>query len=200
MSKPVILILGAGSRVGQSVAQIFASKGYKVALTARKVQETDSTPDQLNIAGDLADPSTVADVFSKVRAKLGTPSVVVYNGELICRAALVWRLTFCQAAAGTKLDPEDPLSISLDDYRQTLNVNNISVFVAAQEAARGFAELSSNASKTFIFTGNILNVTTMPFLFNAGVGKAATANLIQCVADVYKDRGFKCALDLVLLD
>lgn len=82
MSSPVVLIFGAGSRVGQSVASAFAAKGYKVALNARSLQASDDTPDQVNIAGDLADPNTVPDVFAKVKAKLGIPSVVVYNGEL----------------------------------------------------------------------------------------------------------------------
>jgi NAD(P)-dependent dehydrogenase (short-subunit alcohol dehydrogenase family) len=79
----VILILGAGPNVGSHVAKAFASKGYKVALAARKAKEADNTPDQVNIPSDLSDPNSVVNAFSKVKALLGLPSVVVYNGKNI---------------------------------------------------------------------------------------------------------------------
>lgn len=80
-SSPILLVLGAGSNVGQTVAKTFAAKGYKVALAARKLNESDSTQDTLNIQSDFSDPSSVVTVFEKVKAKFGVPSVVVYNGE-----------------------------------------------------------------------------------------------------------------------
>ena len=79
-SSPVLLILGAGSNVGQSVAQAFAAKGYKIALVSRSLKEEESTQDQLNISADLSDPDSIIQIFSKVKESLGLPSVVVYNG------------------------------------------------------------------------------------------------------------------------
>lgn len=84
-TSPVILILGAGSNVGQHVARAFAAKGYKTALVARKLKEEDSTTDQLKISNDLVDPDSVIEAFSKVKASLGFPSVVVYNGMSFCQ-------------------------------------------------------------------------------------------------------------------
>lgn len=78
----ILLILGAGSNVGQSVAKEFASKGYRVALAARRLKEEDSTSQELHIPADLSNPSSVAEIFSKVKEKLGVPSVVVYNGRM----------------------------------------------------------------------------------------------------------------------
>jgi hypothetical protein len=72
-----------------------------------------------------------------------------------------------------------------------LIVNTASPFVAAQQAALGFAQLPESASKTFIYTGNILNTTVIPPLLDLGVGKSATAHIIQSAAAAYKDRGFK---------
>jgi NAD(P)-dependent dehydrogenase (short-subunit alcohol dehydrogenase family) len=80
-TSPVILIFGAGSNIGQHVARAFASKGYKVALVARKLKETDDNADQINIPGDLSDPNSVVNAYAKVKAVLGVPSVVVYNGK-----------------------------------------------------------------------------------------------------------------------
>lgn len=79
-SSPVVLILGAGSNVGQHVARAFAAKNYKVALVARKLKEEESTPNQLHIPGDLSNPNAVVDAFTKVKEVFGHPSVVVYNG------------------------------------------------------------------------------------------------------------------------
>jgi NAD(P)-dependent dehydrogenase (short-subunit alcohol dehydrogenase family) len=81
-TSPVILILGAGSNIGQNVARAFVSKGYKVALAARSLREEDNTADQINIPGDLSDLDFVASIFAKVKTLLGLPSVVIYNGDI----------------------------------------------------------------------------------------------------------------------
>ncbi|KAL8652365.1 MAG: hypothetical protein Q9226_004305 [Calogaya cf. arnoldii] len=172
-SSPVILILGAGPNIGQHVAQAFAAKGYKLALASRKAKE-ESTGEQLNISSDLADPKSVVDVFSKVKETLGLPSVVVYN-----------------AAALTVNDAKDPLSLPLADFTRDMNINTTSAFVAAQEAVSAFKQLPDSASKTFIYTGNKLNTTTMAPLLDLGVGKSATAHIIQSAAAAYAERGFK---------
>lgn len=83
-TSPVIFILGAGSRIGASVAKAFAAKGYKVALASRKASEANNTANEIHIQSDLADPGTVVNAFSQVRASLGIPSVVVYNGVYNC--------------------------------------------------------------------------------------------------------------------
>lgn len=80
-ASPVILILGSGPNVGKHVARSFAAKGYRVALTSRSPKSQDDSPTQLNIASDLSNPDSVAEVFSKVKASFGLPSVVVYNGK-----------------------------------------------------------------------------------------------------------------------
>ena len=86
MSKvsPIILILGAGPNIGQSVARAFRAKGYRVALAARRVTEANNTADEIYIQSDFTDASSVVNAFSKVKASLGIPSVVVYNGEHPC--------------------------------------------------------------------------------------------------------------------
>lgn len=81
MSVPVALILGAGSNIGSGVARAFAAKGYKIALVARKAEEDKSTANEVHIKGDFANPESLAQVFDKVRSKVGLPHVVVYNGE-----------------------------------------------------------------------------------------------------------------------
>jgi len=83
-TSPIILILGAGPRIGTSIAEAFAAKGYKVALTSRKASEANNTANEIHIQSDFADPGNVVNAFSQVKASLGIPSVVVYNGVYRC--------------------------------------------------------------------------------------------------------------------
>ncbi|CAI7569266.1 unnamed protein product [Penicillium discolor] len=174
-TSPVILILGSGPNIGQHVARAFAGKGYKVALASRSLKEEDSNEDRVYISADLSDPHSVKDIFSKVKASLGLPSVVVYN----------------EAAATTPNDPENPLSLPLANFNRDFQINTTSAFAAAQQAALSFEQLPDHRSKTFIYTGNILNSTPIANLLDLGVGKSATAHIIRSAATAYSDRGFK---------
>ena len=81
ISAPVLLILGAGSNVGAGVARAFAAKGYKVATTSRSPQAQGKHEGDLHIQADVSDTSAVIGVFEKVTIALGSPSVVVHNGQ-----------------------------------------------------------------------------------------------------------------------
>ncbi len=70
-------------------------------------------------------------------------------------------------------------------------VNTGSVLVAAQQAVEGFKKLPSGSLGTFIFTGNFLNVKTMPFLVGNGIGKSATAHLLSVASQAYAPKGFR---------
>ncbi|KAK9464226.1 uncharacterized protein V1516DRAFT_617267 [Lipomyces oligophaga] len=173
-TSPVIVILGAGSNIGQTVGKFFAGKGYKVALAARSLNEADSTENQLHIASDFSNTDDVVNVFKKVNSKLGIPSVVVYN-----------------ASSMSPSPAEDPFSLPIASFTKTLTVNVTSAFVAAQQAVEGFAKLPESASKTFIYTGNILNVAILPGFLEPGIGKSGAAHLIWAASEAYKDRGYK---------
>ncbi|EXJ93386.1 hypothetical protein A1O1_01778 [Capronia coronata CBS 617.96] len=171
---PVVLILGAGPNIGQAVARTFASKGYKVALAARALKEVDSTDNQLNIPSDFSKTDDVVNAFDRVKKVFGIPSVVVYN-----------------VAAVHFTPADDPFAISLADFSVDTTINIYSAFVAAQQAVSGFAQLPASAARTFIYTGNVLNVAILPRFLSAGVGKSGAAHMIWVASDAYKDRGYK---------
>lgn len=173
-TSPIVLILGAGPNIGQAVARKFASKGYKVALAARSLKEADATPGQLNIPSDFSNTDDVVNAFQKVNKEFGIPSVVVYN-----------------VSAATFTPPEDPFALPLAALNRDLNINLASAFVAAQQAVAGFAQLPASAAKTFIYTGNILNVQILPAFIDQGIGKSAGAHMIWAASAAYKDRGYK---------
>ncbi|KAL3952065.1 hypothetical protein ACCO45_013782 [Purpureocillium lilacinum] len=170
----VLLILGGGANVGSSVARAFADNGYKVAVTSRSPRPQGEAGVDLHVQGDLSDPASVPSIFQKVVQALGPPSVVVYN-----------------AAAATRNAPEDPLALSLEDLNRDFQINTASVLVAAREAMALFATLPASAPRTFIYTGNILNKTTIAPLLSLGIGKSATAHLIASASQVYKAKGYR---------
>ncbi|KAF5026986.1 hypothetical protein F66182_859 [Fusarium sp. NRRL 66182] len=173
MASPILLILGAGPNIGTHVAKGFAAKGYRVALASRKAHALD---DVIHIPVDLSMPESVPNVFETVKSTLGAPpSVVVYN-----------------AAAIYPYHQSDPLS-SLDaaTYTEWMSVNTLSALSALRQSVIGFKTLPPSCSKTFIYTGNMLNIKHIPGMMSLGLGKVSTAFIIQYLSEIeeYKDDG-----------
>ncbi|KAG9232028.1 hypothetical protein BJ875DRAFT_97888 [Amylocarpus encephaloides] len=167
-SSPVLLLLGAGKNIGLHTANLFSKNGYKVALASRSGLPLSETKDDLlNIKADFADPSSLSTVFSEVKSKLGAPSVVIYNA---------YAYTFT---------PE-PLSQPVPEFQNSMTVSITSGYAALKAAAEAFSTLPADITKTFIYTGNRLNIEPMPKLLDLGVGKAASAHLIQAMSMVFQ--------------
>ncbi|KAF4994648.1 hypothetical protein FGRMN_5645 [Fusarium graminum] len=171
---PIALILGAGPNIGQSAVRKFTSQGYRVALASRSLKESDSTNDQLHITSDFAKPDEITKTFNRVKDVFDIPSVVMYN-----------------ASRASRSPPDDPFALNFADFRDDQIVNVNSLFVAAQQAVSGFAQLPSSAPRTFIYTGNILNISMIPGFLALGAGKSAAAYIIWTASAAYKDRGYK---------
>jgi NAD(P)-dependent dehydrogenase (short-subunit alcohol dehydrogenase family) len=87
---------------------------------------------------------------------------------------------------------EDPLSsISIDEVNDEFAVNVLSPLFAVQEAIKGFKQLPKSASKTFIYTGNILNLVVKSDALIFGMTKATAAKMIRSATGTYAKRGFK---------
>lgn len=174
----VVLILGAGPRVGASVAEHFLNNGYKVAVASRSGKAADTTSELSGFKADFADPNSIAPLFDAVKTQLGAPpSIVVYN------------------AAGMSPPPEKDsvLSIPAESVAKDLNINTISPYVAAQQAISGWETLPQGTKKAFIYTGNALNVTIlpMPAMLTLGVGKSASAHWLGLADTLYSARGYR---------
>jgi NAD(P)-dependent dehydrogenase (short-subunit alcohol dehydrogenase family) len=174
----VALILGAGPRVGASVAETFAKNGYKIAVASRGGSGTKNEKGYLSLKADFSKPETIPELFDAVRAEFQTaPSVVVYN-----------------AASLTPPPQADALfSIPAASLGTDLKINTISPYVAAQKAVSEWDSLPKETKKTFIYTGNALNTTIIPvpMFMNLGVGKSATAHWVGLADAVYSARGIR---------
>ncbi|KAI8944395.1 NAD(P)-binding protein [Xylaria longipes] len=178
MASPVVLILGAGPRIGASIADRFAGDGYKVALASRKGTDGLTEKGFLSLKADFNNPESIPALFDAVRAEFTTaPSVVVYNA----------------AALTPPPDKDSVLSIAASSVASDLNVNTVSPYAAAQQALAAWESLPEGTKKTFIYTGNILNtaVLPVPMMQNLGIGKAASAYWVGLADTMYSAKGFR---------
>jgi NAD(P)-dependent dehydrogenase (short-subunit alcohol dehydrogenase family) len=174
----VALILGAGPNIGTSVAAKFASTGFKVAIASRSGTGSKNADGYLSVKADFTKPETIPAVFDAVKAEFNTaPSVVVYNA----------------AALTNPPDQTSALSVPLDSFASDLNINTVSPYAAAQQAVAGWETLPADAKKSFIYTGNILNVrpVPVPMMINLGTGKSATSFWLQLADATYSDKGYR---------
>ncbi|KAK4937992.1 hypothetical protein LTR10_021481 [Elasticomyces elasticus] len=174
----VVLILGAGPRVGACVAEKFASIGYKVAVASRSGSDSSASKGYLSLKADFSKPDSIPALFDAVRTEFQTaPSVVVYNAATLTRPPV----------------EDSALSIPAESVASDLNVNTVSPYVAAQQAVSGWETLPKETKKTFIYTGNFLNVVIppVPVFLNLGIGKSASAFWIGLVDATYSSRGYR---------
>lgn len=82
-TKPLLLLLGAGSNIGQAVSKKFLAGGYHVALAARSLPDRKISNQEWSYKLDLSNPSAVEDLFAKVSKDVGIPSVVIFNGMVV---------------------------------------------------------------------------------------------------------------------
>ncbi|KAF2838839.1 putative short-chain dehydrogenase [Patellaria atrata CBS 101060] len=177
MSKPIALILGAGANIGTAVARRFNSEGYSVAVASRSYSDTPTPDGYFGVKTDFSDSTSIPEVFRKVKAALGNPSVVVYN-----------------AASAVQIpDADNILSLPVEEMKKSIEVNTWSPYVAAQETIKGFEELPKEGRKVFIYTGNILNTTIIPvgYFLALGIGKSASAHWIGAADAAFSEKGYR---------
>jgi len=174
----VVLILGSGPRIGASVAETFASNGYKVAVASRKGTGAKTAEGFVSLKADFTKPDSIPALFDAIKTEFHTaPSVVIYNA----------------AALSMPSDKDIVLSVPAETVASDLNINTISPYVAAQQAISGWETLPKDTKKTFIYTGNILNVSIvpMPMMLTLGMGKSASAFWIGLADMTLAARGFR---------
>ncbi|KAF8183741.1 hypothetical protein K438DRAFT_1838525 [Mycena galopus ATCC 62051] len=135
MSSPIAFIIGAGKNIGGHTAAALKAKGYRVALGSRKPVVDEVKKDgYFAVPVDAGNPESVKAAFAEVNKELGPPSVVIFNAAVLVSPPV----------------PEDPLTLSLEAFKQHTDFG-LSVYVAAQEAVLGFrSETNKDALKTFI--------------------------------------------------
>ncbi len=141
MSRPAAIVTASDSGIGKATAVVLAEAGYDVGITWHTDEEGAlGTAKEVEAAGgrsvvrrlDLSDAATGATVIEELADELGRLDVLVNNAGVAKSAPF--------------------LEMSLDDWRQVLEVNLTGAFVCAQAAARRMAQAGG---------GRIVNVTSV---------------------------------------
>lgn len=155
-------------------------------MTASRSATAQGSEDTFHVPLDLSQPDSIEGAFEEVTQKLGSPpSVVVYNGK---NHAIAYPWTCLNqsddvSAAKREIHENGSFSLSVKAFTDALNINTVSLFAAAKAAH------ALKKDVTFIYTGNVLNRTVLPGFLTLGVGKSASAHIIQSLAAEYKVDG-----------
>ncbi|MCW0212301.1 MAG: SDR family oxidoreductase [Pseudonocardia sp.] len=119
MSARVAVVTGAGSGLGQVIAEALLGAGYEVVLAGRRREALERTaagsPSALVVPTDVADPASVAALFAAVRARWGRIDLLVNN-------------------AGTFGPSGTPDEIDVDAWQAAVGTNLTGSFLCAREA------------------------------------------------------------------
>ncbi|KAJ3332774.1 hypothetical protein HDU93_008953, partial [Gonapodya sp. JEL0774] len=90
-SKPLCAIVGVGPQLGFSLAKLFSSQGYSLALLSRNQKNLADYVQQVTAAGGVASPfacdagdeRSIDEAYANMKAEMGDPDVLVYNAAAL---------------------------------------------------------------------------------------------------------------------
>lgn len=147
----IAVVTGAGSGIGQASALALLADGWSVALAGRRIDALEETLAEagedadraLAIATDVTDPASVAGLFKATKDRFGRLDFVFNN-----------------AGGGSPPDPFE--DISLETWRQVLDVNLTGPFLCSQEAFRIMKDQDPRGGR-IVNNGSISAHTPRPF-------------------------------------
>src|SRR5262245_11713342 len=150
MNQKIAIVTGAGSGIGRAVALALLRHGYAVALAGRRDTALQATAalagefssQAITIVTDVTDADSVHHLFDEVIARHGRVDLLFNN-----------------AGRGAPPVPLDELSI--EKWRQVVNVNLTGVFLCTREAFRVMKAQSPRGGR-IINNGSISATTPRP--------------------------------------
>ncbi|EHY88095.1 SDR family oxidoreductase [Saccharomonospora azurea] len=155
----VAVVTGAGTGIGRAAAQALLRDGYRVALAGRReaaLREAgaDYEAAALVVPTDVTDPAAVGALFETVVATWGRVDVLFNN-------------------AGTFGPVGSIDTVSVEDWRRTVDVNLTGMFLCAREAVRVMKAQEPRGGR-IINNGSLAATTPRP----ESVAYAATKHAI----------------------
>lgn len=174
MSKPVVVVVGAGPGVGASVARRFGEAGYDVALLARTAPALKELADRLEAEGitagwtrvDVADADALTEAITASGRREGRIDVLHFNLS-----------TFRQA---------DPLQLSADELLEDVR-RGVAALLTAAQAARPFMSAGGRVTAT----GSMAADRPSAAAASLGVQKAALRNLVRSLDTALRPDGIR---------
>lgn len=171
MSKPLLVIVGAGQGVSAGVARKFGSEGFRVALIARNQGSLDTLVNNLKseaveafaITADATNTESVENTFQVIREQFGTPDVLLYNAAVISQSTV------------SKLNEQQ----LIDEFK----VNVVGALTSVKQVVPAFVERREG---TILITGGGIAITPNPEYASLSIGKAGVRSLTYSLAQELK--------------
>jgi NAD(P)-dependent dehydrogenase (short-subunit alcohol dehydrogenase family) len=169
----VAIVTGAGTGIGKSAALALIKDGYSVALVGRRRELLEKTAADagaasvpkdhtLVIPADLAQPANVKTVFSQVKEKWGRLDVLFNN-----------------AGMGAPAIPMEDLT--LEQWKQVVDINLTAMFLCSQEAIRMMKAQSPKGGR-IINNGSISAHAPRPYSAPYTATKHAVTGLTKSIS------------------
>ena len=176
--KKTVVITGAGSGIGRTIAGVLAQRGWQVVVTDINVEAAEAAAAQLDASGgrkhefarlNVSDAADAARVADDIADRLGVDAWVSNAG-----------ISFMQRF----------LEMPIEKYDKTLDINLKGVFVCGQAAARAMVRTG--------IKGAIVNTASMagkqgkvPFLADYVASKFGVVGLTQAMAFELAEHGIR---------
>lgn len=171
-------IVGMGPGIGLSVATIFASKGFDIAMVARSRERLDTYESFFRTEGrkalgyeaDAAQFDLLKFAFTQIQAEFGSTEVLIYNAALVRKTAV------------GKLNPETLV--------QDFTINVVGAMYSTQLV---LPQMEQQGRGTVLFTGGGFAHQPSPDHHSLSAGKAALLNYSLNLAQQYGAKGIHVA-------
>ena len=168
MSKPIVVIVGAGPGVSAGIARKFGAQGFKIILVSRRQESVDTECAQLQkdeieaygVTADATDEQALNAAFTRIQSEHGTPDVLVYN------------------AGANSIN--NPSVLRAEELLNDFNVNVTGALLSAQQVIPDMIERESG---TILFTGGALALNPVISRASAAISKAGLRNLTFTLAE-----------------
>ena len=156
-----IWITGASSGIGKALAEKFASEGWNVAISARRVEILELMASKQNMTSyplDVTDQKKVTETFLKILKDLS-------------------KIDLCVFSSGT-YDPKNEKSIDVDKIKNVINVNFIGVVNCVKSVEKNFKQKKSGQIS---IVSSIAGYRGLPNSSGYGPSKAALTNFAESI-------------------
>ncbi|WP_042161698.1 SDR family NAD(P)-dependent oxidoreductase [Paenibacillus gorillae] len=174
MSKPLVVIVGAGSGVSAAVARKFGDNGFRIGLVARRESSLEEQANALKelgveafgITGDAGNPASIAEAFQTIREQHGEPDVLVYNAAVI------------SSGLPSQLEEER----LIDEFK----VNVVGALSSVRQVVPGFVDRKEG---TILITGGGFGIYPNAAYSALSIGKAGVRSFAYSLAEELKPHG-----------
>ncbi|GET37645.1 SDR family NAD(P)-dependent oxidoreductase [Microseira wollei] len=166
----VCVVVGVGAGLGLAIAKRFGREGYRIGMVARRIEalqnyETmlaDANIQAFGFSADVGDEISLTQAFSQIHARLGVPTVLVYNAAV--------------------MNESDPLTISAETVVQEFKVSVVGALTSIQQVAGG---MKAAGGGTILLTGGglALDGFSPPQYLPLAIGKVSIRKLCFTMAN-----------------